>query len=395
MAEFEKSIINRLLDKYEKSKLSKGGSNRNIKIKLTLNDNEMKTYKVRDSYKYRESNNIVIRELEKKDFINVVWDDDDFEELTLNVDNVNKLYKYANRENPKEELDRVISALNKNKQDGFLGEFIEANLACIQENFCWLKAYFTSAGQLEDILKGIRAISKLEKETKIRDFSVSVYGDSKYFDNIKGKVARVIKDFDPTCTAEDTDDILAEYNIIKNSTYALIKNNLSFRLNNSVIDLNDLIFEYSLSDEMIENMEMLSITAKKVITVENLTSFYKLEDKEAIIIYLGGFHNHTKRLLLEKIYKIAPYITYLHFGDIDAGGIYIYDNLVKATAIPFEPYKMGIDEIKKFANFGKQLTQHDKDRLFKMRQDARFIKFKEVIDYMLNNNIKLEQEIMD
>ena len=97
---------------------------------------------------------------------------------------------------------------------------------------------------------------------------------------------------------------------------------------------------------MIKSVRLLDSAVSKVITVENLTSFYAMNDKSAVIIYLAGFHNHTKQSLLLKIYEKYPNAEYLHFSDIDAGGFLIFNNLVEKTGIPFKPYRMNVDELK-------------------------------------------------
>ena len=188
------------------------------------------------------------------------------------------------------------------------------------------------------------------------------------------------------------DEILSSYNIVKNSSYVLVKNNLNLKINDSLIKLNDLKFEMSLSDDMIKCLEIVSSDIKKVITVENLTSFYTLVDDAAVIVYLGGFHNHTKQSFLKMIYEKYPDAEYYHFGDIDAGGFWIFENLRSKTRIPFHPYKMDLAELMDTSNNFKELTERDKKRLVKMLDDSRFNIFKEVIMYMLENDVKLEQE---
>ena len=233
----------------------------------------------------------------------------------------------------------------------------------------------------------------LTEETKKRDFSAKYLGDSKLFESIQGRIIKIIKDFDGNNYASD-DDVLSEYNIVKNSSYALVKNNLVLKINNSVINLNDFGYEISLSDEMIKSLCILDSNVYKVITVENLTSFYKLNDPDSVIIYLGGFHNHTKQSLLMKLYEKYPKAQYFHFSDIDAGGFLIFNNLVLKTGIPFIPYRMSVNELKQNHNL-KQLTENDKKRLKGLLLDSRFDLFKDVIEYMLDNNVKLEQEILD
>lgn len=84
---------------------------------------------------------------------------------------------------------------------------------------------------------------------------------------------------------------------------------------------------------------------------------------------------------------------YYHFGDIDAGGFGIHQNLYEITGVNFELFGMSVEELrnKEFATCLHQLTTNDRIRL----QELKKIKvYEEVISYMLQNNVKLEQEIV-
>ena len=87
MSEFGKRILNRLLDKYENSVISKKGSNRNLKIALTLKDKELNTYICKDSYNYRDENDAVLAQYQQKGFVFVEKDRyGDFKSLSLNTE---------------------------------------------------------------------------------------------------------------------------------------------------------------------------------------------------------------------------------------------------------------------------------------------------------------------
>lgn len=73
----------------------------------------------------------------------------------------------------------------------------------------------------------------------------------------------------------------------------------------------------------------------------------------------------------------------------------IFNNLLEKTGIPFVPFKMGVKELIENKNKLKNLTSTDKKRLNKMLTDSKFSVFSDVISYMLENNVKLEQEILD
>ena len=391
---FEENILNKLLDKYEKSKLSKGGTAINRSIKLTTKDDVLSSYTSFDSYKYSDDNDAVIRKLESQGFIKAEFNNDTFKSLTLNLNNVDDVYDSLKRSKPSEELAKIRMVLSKYYFDNFIGLFLEYVETYLNEKYDYPKMYFNNADQLDLLLNIFDKLLGLTEEIKKRDFSVKYLGDSKIFESVQGKVIKIIKDFDGN-NYESDEDVLASYNIVKNSSYAMVKNNLVLKINNSIIDLNELGYELSLSDEMIKNVILLDSQVSKVITVENLTTFYSLNDSDAVIIYLAGFHNHTKQSLLLKIYEKYPNAEYLHFSDIDAGGFLIFNNLVEKTGIPFKPFRMNVEELKSNLSNLKHLTDNDAKRLNKMMSDDRFNIFYEVISYMLENNVKVEQELLD
>lgn len=394
MNAFEKNLLNKLLDKYESSKLSKGGTAISRSIKLTTKDDVLSSYVGSDSYKYADENDLIIKKLVELGFIKAEWNYDSFKSLTLVIENVDSVYVYLNRAKPADELERIKAVLKKYSFDNFLVDFIEYVNNYVDTRYDYPKSYFTDSTQLDLLLKTFTELFKLEEDTKKRDFSVKYLGDSKVFESIQGKIIKIIKDFDSNEYGND-EEVLAAYNIIKNTSYAIIKNKLVFRLNNCFINLDDLGFEYSLSDEMINNLIIITSNINKVITVENLTSFYALNDKEALIIYLAGFHNHAKQKLLKLIYNAYPNAKYYHFSDIDAGGFWIYHTLKEKTNIPFVPYRMNVEELLGHKNHLKKLTENDRKKLLKMVNDNRFGVFKETIEFMLANNVKLEQEVLD
>ena len=397
MADFGKDILNKLLNTYENSKLSKQGCKKRISIKLTLKDKELSSYTARDSYNYRDRNDAILAEYERYGFICVVKDKDgDFEALILNVDAVEAIYQYLGRKNPNIELNAIIAIFNEQKYSGFIADFVNHCLDWIANKFSYPKQYFDSAEQLKQILKALNAMMILQTETRYRDFSVKVYSDSKVFEEIKRRVAKIVYDFDKNCSVGELNedsiaDILAEYNLVQNTTYAIIKGDVKISLNEENIDLRKLGTEFCLSDTMIEKLKICSMGVSKILTVENLTSFYQFDDEQFLVIYLGGFHNHTKRLLIKKVHEFAPNIEYCHYGDIDAGGIYILKHLRRKTAIDFKAYRMDIASLEANKCYWKKLTENDRKRLEKLKD----VEFEPLINYMLENNCKLEQESMD
>lgn len=395
MTDFESALLNRLLDKYEASVLSRQGSTRRLRIRLDSRDEALKSYRGVDAARYAEENDAVLNDLEKAGIITVERNRNGmFESLTFNTDHARDVYARTGRKKRNEILRQCLEILSAwPAQSEPVRTFIKEESSYIAERYSMHKAYYSSPEELKDVLTSVEAILKLDEEMMERDFSVSVLHDSKRFAAIQNKAVNVLKKY--TDVPEDTEDVLAYFNIVKNSTYALIRQNVTFRINHQTICLNDLGYEFSLSDAMIFDLVFMDTTARKVITVENLTSFYKLGEPDAIIIYLAGYHNHTRQELCRKLYASFPELEYLHFGDIDAGGFSIYHNLCRKTGIDFRPYRMGVEELEQHKDSSRPLTVNDRKRLTAMLDKDEYAMFHDVIAYMLEHDVKLEQEILD
>lgn len=394
MNDFANKLLNELLNKYEKSKLSRGGTKVLKTIKVSVNDDIFDKYSGFYSYKYADDIDSILKTLVGLGYIRTEYKNDSLQSVQLVLEKAQSVYEYLNRDNPLNDLEQVEEVLDRYRFDNFMNDFIDYVKIFMQEKYRIPKQYFDNAFQLDVLLNIFSKLFTIEEEMKERDFSAKYLSDSKLFGINKHRLVKIIQDFDKV-TYDNEEDVLQAYNIVKNSSYALVKNNLILQINESRIDLNQLKFEISLSDEMIKKLQIVPSNIKKVITVENLTSFYSINDKDAVIIYLAGFHNHTKQMLLQKIFSVYPHIKYYHFGDIDAGGFYIYNNLKNKTGIPFVTYRMGIEELVVAKENLKQLTDNDKKRLTLMLSDKVFSEFKEVIEYMLEKNVKLEQETLD
>ena len=117
--------------------------------------------------------------------------------------------------------------------------------------------------------------------------------------------------------------------------------------------------------------------------------------KSDIIGYIPAVWNlrMTQRDFLKKVYFDNPSAVYRHFGDIDAGGLYIHEHLCRVTGIPFRLYRMSREQLEDpyFQSCLHPLTEQDRVRLQSLeKQEA----YRELAGYMLKRGVKLEQEIV-
>lgn len=94
------------------------------------------------------------------------------------------------------------------------------------------------------------------------------------------------------------------------------------------------------SSAALKGLKALYIGDEAVITVENLTSFNRMQMERAFLIFLSGYHNLAKQAFIKQIAGDNPEKQWHHFGDIDPDGFYIVENLIRGTGIDFHTVYM-------------------------------------------------------
>ena len=222
-------------------------------------------------------------------------------------------------------------------------------------------------------------------------FSTAMFKDSKRFQReFKSTVESIL--FDYTDEVVEKDKILEYYNLYENPTYVYIKGDIVIKFEDSVIHVREINGGIALSNSALEKIKEIKVIAKSVITVENLTTYHDEDEKDSVYIYLGGYHNRSKRVILKKIYDENKHCEYLHEGDIDVYGFLILENLREKTGIPFRPLNMGVDTLKRFfdAKIYKELTASDINMIEKKKE--KLGEYRQVLEFMLLHNCKVEQE---
>ena len=127
--------------------------------------------------------------------------------------------------------------------------------------------------------------------------------------------------------------------------------------------------------------------------MENYTSWLRCDSSKTALFYLGGYATRYQRDFLKKIFSDNPTLVYRHFGDIDAGGLYIHEHLCRVTGIPFQMYRMSRAELEdvRFQSCLHPLTEQDRVRLKSLEKQEMY---RELAEYMLERGVKLEQEIV-
>ena len=250
--------------------------------------------------------------------------------------------------------------------------------------------------QTEEILKALIFIEGNERMLYVREASMLIYGSSKYFEeNTMDAVCGLLRKYHgrPCEEHELFDEILGEYHIVAERQKLCLKGNIVLVKKGRTIELGGFRNGVEFYADELDGIERIVVRDRQLMTVENKTSYMRCRDENTSYFYLGGYANRFQREFLRKVFDDNPQITYLHFGDIDAGGFYIHENLCRITGISFGLWQMSKEELQdvRYADCLLKLSANDRKRLKTLAEHEMY---RDVVRYMLEEGVKLEQEIV-
>ncbi|MCR5218500.1 Wadjet anti-phage system protein JetD domain-containing protein [Treponema sp.] len=397
-SKIQKQILQKLLTKYESSKTYKGQNsvNQNFSIKPTdvFKDYEKDSADINTIDDFEKQ----CKYLENENLIHLNWKYDRISRITA-YDNPENWEKYRNilevkdkNTRLKEEIEYYSKYINTNQ---IITELAKEQI----ERLNLGKEAKYERTEAEKIFNLLLFILNNKEEILERELSISVLHDSKLWEKkYKSKICKLLKEkintFDLIQNADEKEAnkiILEQYNIFDNPTYVYFKGKANIHFSDGSLITISQENPIALSSVSLKNITKLEIINTQIITIENLTTFNRVNKDDLFCIYLSGYHNSTKQNFLKLIYENNKNKKYYHFGDIDPDGFLILENLKRKTGIPFSEYKMTVTELQNYSTYTKSLEKNDITKATGLISQGLYLN---TMKYMLENNCKLEQEII-
>lgn len=396
LSKIQIDALNMLLDVYENSVTYKG---QNIKNQSFAIKPEKIFYDYNGDYTDQDEVNQFNREMQslmKFDFVIL-----DYErgipvisKIKLNTNSINEIYSVLKREDITEKRNREIEMYMQ-----YMGVHDVMDAFCkrqIERLNDYKDAKYTSDIVI-NILKLLKYVLENNSDIMERELSVAVLGDTKLFEkSYKSRICSIIEEYGELDLSvldkkEKEKAILEEYQVFSNPSYVFFKGNVDIHY----IDGNSISVTpdnpIAILSEAIAQIEMIKVNSNRIVTVENLTSYNRINDNKSTFIYLSGYHNTAKQRFLKKIAENNSGVSWFHFGDIDPDGYFILKNLIEKTGISFVPLYMDVEQLINYRQYCKPLEKND---MVKANSLLKVHFYDEVMEFMLANNCKLEQEII-
>lgn len=393
--DYKKAILDGLLKKYNTRCAKNITTNRRILLRPT----EVYEDYARNNADILEKQSIHEAAMELSDMGFISADylkfSEDIEKIYLSEDKLDAVYEYLKNEYavvpPDALAEQAKKTVDKYIHTGELAKkYCENILMQIQD-----PRFLFDAERAEANLRMFDFLEKNKEELYVREVSMLVYGDSKWFEN---------HNYEEVCAflrtaagmieeGERNDAVLGLFHVIPAEQEIFLKGSWKIEWERYVLDISGLKGGIAIASGDVQSIKRITVNVENVMTVENKTSYQRLEGSNTAMMYLGGFANRHQIEFLKKVISDNPNVKYQHFGDIDVGGFLIHKHLCYETHRHFELYCMGIQQLKdlRFRHCLRELTDNDLSRMESFIEDELY---REILKYMKENNVKLEQEIV-
>lgn len=276
----------------------------------------------------------------------------------------------------------------------------------------------------ERMTEVLHVLPMLEDDIPKRMLSQQLFQDTKTFERmVERRLIHLIQSRSGIEYDSDT-DALESVGIADHSRSVWIAGTLRLSIENETTSIAMFPGGIGLSQDTVRRLNVEEIGGERIVLIENLTSWHQWvktrQGVEELVIYTGGFPNRTAQLLLRKLggyiyvddYEDgsgngdAPMyrdgegsvscekLPVYHWGDMDAGGIKIFEYIRKHFFPDLRP--LGMDEASylRYVDTGLEFSPAYRNKLKDMLVSDTFTRWHGLLELMLAHGKRIEQESM-
>ena len=441
---YEQELLNRLIDKYEKSKAFLTGVFTR-KIALTAAQEDWIQRRM-ENMEEKRLFFAVLKDLKESGLIDYSWER--FEQGNL-VDKiwlvpdeaaVRACYKRLGRRPAREEAEALAELIREYRRQLATENSLARFLADYEEELRakgQIRQYFTHEPELnENILKCLIFMEQNQGEQMERLMSSSLYGDSKYFErHVKSKVLIILRALKRREQEEgisdsmpEDDELLLEKGVVRWPEILEFTGRLRVALDDgNVIDYGPQIRGAYINSETVKHAVSVEAEGiRKVLFIENKANYVwyisQNHSRDELVIYHGGCYSPMKGRWFRMVHEGCrrqtltadflagedfraedesqaaeqfPMVEYLHWGDIDVGGFRMFARLKSQIVPELMPYRMDRASLEAYRGQAMEITSAAYLKTLERMEDSpEYEMFHEVISLMRRERIRLEQEQM-
>lgn len=354
-------------------------------------------------------------QLQHKNLIQIKWADgyrgSDIERIRYRLEDKEKFYALY-----QQEVDAEF--LPKQEKIRLYQEFLRNQLAQVKK--LWIRAYYqdllerSENKRKKDLLELLadekkyapcfEGLDQLTESVFKRIFSKKYWGNTKTFEQeMQSHVISTAKKFCPDVEKEmDDTTVLQQLWIEEYAQELSLKGKLHFCLkeeNGSTQEINTECYRFgtTLNSQTLEHAEIKEVqNIQKIVIFENKANYISAPYKDGILyLFSHGYFSPKECRFLKQLHQVLKNQTscevqYFHSGDLDYGGIKIFQYIRKTIFPELEPIQMDVETYEAYQEFTEVIDPETLEKLKRVQDENP--KLQELIKRLIETGKGIEQE---
>lgn len=354
-------------------------------------------------------------QLQHKNLIQIKWTDgyrgSDIERIRYRLEDKEKFYALY-----QQEVDAEF--LPKQEKIRLYQEFLRNQLAQVKK--LWIRAYYqdllerSENKRKKDLLELLadekkyapcfEGLDQLTESVFKRIFSKKYLGNTKTFEQeMQSHVISTAKKFCPDVEKEmDDTTVLQQLWIEEYAQELSLKGKLHFCLkeeNGSTQEINTECYRFgtTLNSQTLEHAEIKEVqNIQKIVIFENKANYISAPYKDGILyLFSHGYFSPKECRFLKQLHQVLKNQTscevqYFHSGDLDYGGIKIFQYIRKTIFPELEPLQMDVETYEAYQEFTEVIDPETLEKLKRVQDENP--KLQELIKRLIETGKGIEQE---
>lgn len=354
-------------------------------------------------------------QLQHKNLIQIKWADgyrgSDIERIRYRLEDKEKFYALY-----QQEVDAEF--LPKQEKIRLYQEFLRNQLAQVKK--LWIRAYYqdllerSENKRKKDLLELLadekkyapcfEGLDQLTESVFKRIFSKKYLGNTKTFEQeMQSHVISTAKKFCPDVEKEmDDTTVLQQLWIEEYAQELSLKGKVHFCLkeeNGSTQEINTECYRFgtTLNSQTLEHAEIKEVqNIQKIVIFENKVNYISAPYKDGILyLFSHGYFSPKECRFLKQLHQVLKNQTscevqYFHSGDLDYGGIKIFQYIRKTIFPELEPLQMDVETYEAYQEFTEVIDPETLEKLKRVQDENP--KLQELIKRLIETGKGIEQE---
>ena len=354
-------------------------------------------------------------QLQHKNLIQIKWADgyrgSDIERIRYRLEDKEKFYALY-----QQEVDAEF--LPKQEKIRLYQEFLRNQMAQVKK--LWIRAYYqdllerSENKRKKDLLELLadekkyapcfEGLDQLTESVFKRIFSKKYLENTKTFEQeMQSHVISTAKKFCPDVEKEmDDTTVLQQLWIEEYAQELSLKGKLHFCLkeeNGSTQEINTECYRFgtTLNSQTLEHAEIKEVqNIQKIVIFENKANYISAPYKDGILyLFSHGYFSPKECRFLKQLHQVLKNQTscevqYFHSGDLDYGGIKIFQYIRKTIFPELEPLQMDVETYEAYQEFTEVIDPETLEKLKRVQDENP--KLQELIKRLIETGKGIEQE---